>query len=291
MGLGRRFEDWLKRRHPRIAAWPWHEICGAGLACLVGLAIMLISVLDARDDAFPSGRPVAFLAGLVFFLAGVAIARPALARRQGTTLLQRAVVATLLSAFAAVPVLLALGGGALPLFASVAVLALLALAAWDGVIKRLIPRRAMRLSLYAGLVIVAGAVLQAGPREPAATPPAAPLFEPVALAVESETVTAGGTVHVTFDRPISMPRGYGYWISIVPKEAPVHAQGLWTYLAPGAMAAELPAPDEPGDYEVRLHPHLNAVLSSAALVVHRGEAPRFVERPEPAAAELPAEAR
>lgn len=279
MGLGRAIGDWVKRRHPRIAAWPWHEISGCGLACLIGTAIMLISVFDPRDDAFPAGRPVVFAAGMVFFVAGLAILSPALVRGRHATALQGAFGATLLTGFAAIPVMLVLGGDrALPWLASIAVLGVLVLVAWSRVLQRLIPRRAARLWLYAGLAIgITGAAAAVRSRLPGAghePAQAGPVFEPVTLTLERGTVAPGDVVYMTFDRPITMPRGYGYWVCIVPAGAPVHSQGLWAYLVPGVTSAELEAPKTPGEYEVRLHPHMNAVLASRPLLVSAAAPPR-----------------
>jgi hypothetical protein len=106
---------------PRRPDWP-PELAGGGLSWLIGTAIILISFLDPRDDAFPEGRGVVLLAGLVFLVAGVAVLVPALARRRDTALLQSAIGATLLWLFAAIPLLIVLGGSrGLPLLASIAV--------------------------------------------------------------------------------------------------------------------------------------------------------------------------
>jgi hypothetical protein len=270
MGLGRVIGEWVKRRHPAIAAWPWNEILGGGSACLVGLVILSIGALEPSDDAFPSGRGAVFVAGLVFFLTGVAILLPALARGRHASLAQAVVVASLLSAFAAVPALIVFSDPALPWLVSVLVVGALALLAWDQVLKQWIPRTALRLSLYAGLLVVAVVVARRIPalgEGPAQGEAQTPVFEPVTLELQRDSVVAGGTLRVTFDPPIAMPRGFHYWICIVPKHAPVFSQGRWAYLDPGASAIDLTAPDEPGDYEVRLRPHMNAILASRALVV------------------------
>jgi len=275
MRLGRVVGDWVRRRHPAVSVWSWHELSGGGIACLVGLGIVSIAALDPRDHAFPQGRPAVYVAGLVFFLAGVASLLPALTRGRDASLAQAVVTAGLLSAFAAVPALIALRGGALPLFASVVVVGGLALAVWDLVLRRWIPRKAIRLSLYAGLLLVAGVAARRDPGDRQAETPA---FEPVVLALQRDSVAAGEAVRVTFDPPIAMPAGYRYWVCIVPRGAEVSSYGRWAYLEPGASAVDLTAPDRPGDYEVRLHPHPNAVIASRPLVVRALGTPQ--RRPE-----------
>jgi len=238
---------------------------------------MLISVFDPRDDAFPEGRPVVFVAGLVFFFAGVAILVPALGRGRDTTALQAAIGTTLLSGFAAIPVLIALGGHALPLVASIAVLGVLVMVAWDRVVELLIPRWAARLCVYAGLVLalafVAGRRPTAGPARQRAQ--AGPVFERVTLGVERDAVAPGDPVRVTFDPALAMPPGFRYRICIVPTGSEVHGQGRWcSDLDQGVTAVELEAPHETGEYEVRLHPHPNAVIASVPLLVRTGAMPR-----------------
>ncbi len=270
MGLGRILADWAKRRHPAVAAWPWHELFGGGSACLAGLLILSIAAFDPRDEAFPSGRAVAFVAGLVFFLTGVAILLPALARGRHASLAQTVVVASLLSAFAAVPALIVRRQPAPPFLVSVLVVGVLALLAWDQVLKTWIPRKAIRLSLYAGLLLIAVVVARHYPapgESQAEAELATPVFEPVTLELQRDSVVASATLRVTFDPPIAMPRGFHYWICIVPKGAPVFSQGLWAYLKPGDSAIDLTAPAEPGHYEVRLRPHMNAILASRPLIV------------------------
>jgi hypothetical protein len=231
---------------------------------------MLAPFLDPSDAAFPSGRPVVFVTGLVFLLAGVAIMIPEWAGGRDASIAHAVVIATLLSAFAAVPALIALHEGALPPLGAAAFVGILATWAWDHVLKRWLPRAAIRLALYAALLLAAVVVARRDPVLEAklASPQApAPTFEPVALELQRHSVVAGGTVRVTFDPPIAMPPGYHYWICIVPKGAEVARQGLRSDLAPGASAIDLTAPDMPGDYEVRLHPHYNAVIAMRPLVV------------------------
>jgi len=143
---------------------------------------MLIPFLDPRDEAFPAGRPVVFVAGLVFFLAGVAILTPVLTRGRDASLAQGVVAASLISVFAAVPVLIALREGALPLLVSVGILGVLALVAWDHVLKRWIPRKTVRLWLYAGLLLVAAVGARLHPAlggKPVGLPAEAPAEAPV----------------------------------------------------------------------------------------------------------------
>ncbi|NUN47202.1 MAG: hypothetical protein HUU15_00035 [Candidatus Brocadiae bacterium] len=263
------------RRYPGVANWPWSLISGAGLCSGIGLVIMLVSVFNPDDAAFPSGRGVAFAAGLVFFLAGVGIAGPTLSRSGDRGPLQGIVVAALLTAFAAVPLGIAIQSPDLPVAVAAVILAGVALAGWDFVLRRWISRLALRLPLYAGVLLLVGV---GASRLTRATGPTArgPVFEPVTVRVEDHSVVAGEPVRIHFDRPLTMPYGYHYQVVIVPRGVEVFASGRWSYVNPGAAFLELEAPDQPGDYEVRLKPHMNAVLSSCPLSVRPGETP---ERP------------
>lgn len=181
---------------------------------IVGVAIMLISVLDSRDDAFPAGRPAAFIAGVVFFLAGLAIFLPSLAEAARRSRFLGAIGVLLMLILIVPPVGLGI-------------------------------HRAFFLPQKGEM----------------------PVLSPVGLSLDRDVVHAGGEVVVRFDRPVTVPEGYGSFIGIATPGATVGLNNTWTYISSGATQALLRAPITPGPYEVRYHPHVNAVLSRLPIVV------------------------
>jgi len=148
MGIGGVVLRWTAKYFPRLAVLPWDIILGGGVAILVGLAFMLVSFFDTREEAFPEGRPVVFLAGLAFFLAGVAIVTPVFFGGNETTLAQTIVGATLVTAMTSVPLLLAANTKAFPLYSSIGIMGMITLFAWRSVARRILPRKKYRYPLY-----------------------------------------------------------------------------------------------------------------------------------------------
>lgn len=105
---GKRLFAWTVGKLPALAVLGRGEVIGSSLATLVGTAIMLICLL-APEESFPAGRAPAVAAGLVFLVTGVAIGLPLLS---GNVRAQTVVGALLLTAFAAVPLLIAIGAAA-----------------------------------------------------------------------------------------------------------------------------------------------------------------------------------
>ena len=68
-GLRHRFETW----RAWIKGPQGNKVLGGGVALLIGVMILLIGMLDPREDAFPSGRVPVFLAGVAFSAAGASI--------------------------------------------------------------------------------------------------------------------------------------------------------------------------------------------------------------------------
>jgi hypothetical protein len=203
------------------------ELFGGGFAMLAGLGLTVISVVDSRDDAFPSGRGVVALAGAAFFFAGLAIFWSAARKGRKPSRLQTAAGALVVIFLLAVPLSLAL-------------------------------RSELGRSRLSAPV----------------------RFEPVQIVLEGKIIAPGDTLRIGFDPPLPVPKGYNYFISLVPPEAPVHHYGTWTYLQPSTTAAVLIAPKDEGLYELRLHPHLNAVLARETIrVIGRGgRSPPAVEK-------------
>jgi hypothetical protein len=108
--------------------------------------------------------------------------------------------------------------------------------------------------------------------------PPPPVFPSVAVSTERVQVEPGELVHVLFDRPVTMPPDYTAVVAIVPDGAPVQDSGSWAYLEPAATDVHVQAPSTPGLYEVRLKPHLNAVLATAPLRVGARDGSAVVER-------------
>ena len=236
---------------------------------LIGVAITLIAIYDPRDEAFPAGRPVVFLAGLLFLLAGLAIVSRSLTRSGGGTLFESILAAAIVTLFGSIPLLLALRSHIvpLPIIGSVAVMGILVLVCWSSVLRRVVRDKKYRYLLYAVALLALSGLAHLRGAKDVPPAPALPTFPEVYMSVEQETVFAGEDVTVTFDGPLVMPEGFGYWVCIVTPDSPISAQGEWRYLTPGTREVTLKAPETPGAYEVRLHPYRNLVLSRRTFLV------------------------
>jgi hypothetical protein len=151
LGIWRPIEAWLNRRFPATARVDWHNWLGVVIACGAGMALMSVGFFSTQAaSAFPSGRAPVVVSGLVFFLAGVAIALPMFNKGRTDTIAQTVVGALLLSVFAGVPLLIAIGSGyaklglegSAAITASFATTFALAGLGWWGVARAIRKRRA-----------------------------------------------------------------------------------------------------------------------------------------------------
>jgi hypothetical protein len=73
------------------------------------------------------------------------------------------------------------------------------------------------------------------------------------MTLEAAIVTAGGHAVIKFDRPVYSPPNAKSWVAVAKVGAPDSSYETWTYLEDGVQTAQLVAPTQPGDYEVRMH--------------------------------------
>lgn len=99
-----------------------------------------------------------------------------------------------------------------------------------------------------------------------------------AIRAEPASPVCSDVVRVVFDRPFQVPPGWSPFVCIVRPDAPVGHSSTFNYFPPGSTEALVKAPILPGDYEVRLHPHLNAVAARLRITVRPG----LAELPEAA---------
>ncbi|HEY4180147.1 MAG TPA: hypothetical protein VGM90_25065 [Kofleriaceae bacterium] len=77
--------------------------------------------------------------------------------------------------------------------------------------------------------------------------------DPAKMKLDQSVATSGGHVGVTFDHPVYSPANARSWIAIARVGAPDASYETWTYIEDGSQTAELVAPTQPGDYEMRMH--------------------------------------
>ena len=73
------------------------------------------------------------------------------------------------------------------------------------------------------------------------------------LVLAAPSIKVGEQATVTFSSPLRARTGEKFWITLIPAGQDDTEWGQYTYVDVGAGSVELPAPTEPGDYEVRLH--------------------------------------
>lgn len=270
-GGGKRLVTWVGRRFPRLAALPWDAVAGGGIAMIAGIALMTISIYDPRDRAFGAGRPPVFLAGLVFFLIGVAVVATVLERAH-RAVLQAIAGVSLITGMSLVVLMMAIDHRSPLVVAGAGAMTVLAATMWNHLLVRWIPHRRSRAVVCVAIAL-ALPVLAAALRSPLATP-VPPLSDAapseIEFAVERTGAFPGEMVSVRLARPLSMPPGYYYWITVVAPDAPVHSYGWWQYVTPGATEVSARMPQQVGEYEVRLHADLNRVVGAQRIVVHEG---------------------
>ncbi len=121
---------------------------------------------------------------------------------------------------------------------------------------------AQQYNVVGSVRIVVAARVAAG-----ATPAAQQRF-----ALGAATLAPGATIDLRFPAAMRAAPGEQFWVTVVADGAPDSDWSAWAFVAEGARAAMLPAPDQPGSYEVRLHANyptqLTNVVHRAALAVH-----------------------
>jgi len=284
MGAG----GWVYRRWlahlPVLGRIPWSELLGGGVALLAGVGLFLVAALDSREDAFPAGRLPVVMAGGAFFLAGVAILYQAFSSNEGNTRATRVIGLLLLACLLGIPAAIFLDWRTIKLLALVASSAWLAWWAWRLGPRDILPRRIINtplaLLLAAVLPMLVGVAFGAGwwlhrlltptvPQsalpvaggpgaptgdiagKPAEAPPGADLEVRCQLQVWGEgTATPAG--RIVLESPLRPRPGEKYWITVVPAGRGDGTYEWWQYVEPGTVSLNLPAPDLPGEYEVRL---------------------------------------
>jgi hypothetical protein len=73
------------------------------------------------------------------------------------------------------------------------------------------------------------------------------------FSLAASAVQPGAPLELRFSAALHAAPGERFWIAVTPLDAPDTASGSWKYVPDAARRAQLVAPSEPGDYEVRLH--------------------------------------
>jgi hypothetical protein len=82
----------------------------------------------------------------------------------------------------------------------------------------------------------------------AGTPRSAQLF-----IVGKQVAAPGESVELTFPVPMKAATGEKFWVTVVAKGEPASAYGHYEYVPDGARTLAFEMPQQPGDYEIRLH--------------------------------------
>jgi hypothetical protein len=163
----------------------------------------------------------------------------------------------------------AFGGGRIPVFAAGCAFLLAGIAIFLLALKGASGRKraagALVVFLFAVPPLVVAFYARIWPGT--SNPPPPPVFEPVVLSLDREAVYAGAEVGVRFDRPFHVPAGYGCFVCIARPATDVGFGNTWVYFASGATEVLVGTPITPGDYEIRLHPHLSAVVARLPISV------------------------